>query len=90
MKLFPPLRVKDELKRRPASTAGVVAGILGRNQSYEPPAINQDESAMECNLILIPNQGIEITTEFARLHCVGYGSKNAAPVIARGERAPSL
>jgi 3-oxoacyl-[acyl-carrier-protein] synthase II len=33
----------------------------------------------------VPNQSIERDTEIALCNCIGFGSKNSALVVARGE-----
>jgi len=69
-----------------SGAAGVVATILGMRHGYLPPTINYDESDPECDLDYIPNRGICRSVEVALCNCIGFGSKNSALVIARGER----
>jgi 3-oxoacyl-[acyl-carrier-protein] synthase II len=69
-----------------SGAAGVVAALLGMNQGFLPPTINYREADPECDLNYIPNQAIERDTEVALCNCIGFGSKNSALVVARGER----
>jgi 3-oxoacyl-[acyl-carrier-protein] synthase II len=64
----------------------VVAALLGMNQGFLPPTINYGEADPECDLNYIPNQAIEREIDVALCNCIGFGSKNSALVIARGQR----
>jgi 3-oxoacyl-[acyl-carrier-protein] synthase II len=55
--------------------------------SYLPPTINYEDSDPECDLNYIPNRGIGRSVEIALCNCIGFGSKNSALVIARGDQA---
>jgi len=68
-----------------SGVAGVVAAILAMNHGFLPPTINYAEADPECDLNYIPNHSIERSTEIALCNCIGFGSKNSALVIARGE-----
>ena len=68
-----------------SGAAGVVAAILAMNHGFLPPTINYAEADPECDLHYIPNQSIERDTEIALCNCIGFGSKNSALVVARGE-----
>ena len=70
-----------------SGAAGVVAAILGMRHSYLPPTINYEDSDPECDLNYIPNRGIGRSVEIALCNCIGFGSKNSALVIARGDQA---
>lgn len=70
-----------------SGAAGVVATLLGMRYGYLPPTINYEETDPECDLDYIPNHGICRSVEVALCNCIGFGSKNSALVIARGERA---
>jgi 3-oxoacyl-[acyl-carrier-protein] synthase II len=70
-----------------SGVAGVVATILAMNHGFLPPTINYAEADPECDLNYIPNHSIERSTEIALCNCIGFGSKNSALVIARGETA---
>ena len=50
-----------------------------------PPTINQFESDPECDLNYIPNRSIAKSAEISLCNCIGFGSKNSALVIARGD-----
>jgi 3-oxoacyl-[acyl-carrier-protein] synthase II len=68
-----------------SGAAGVVAAILGMNDGHLPPTINYEEPDPECDLNYIPNRAIAQATDLSLCNCIGFGSKNSALVIARGE-----
>jgi 3-oxoacyl-[acyl-carrier-protein] synthase II len=70
-----------------SGVAGVVAAILAMNHKFLPPTINYTEADPECDLNYIPNHSIDRETELALCNCIGFGSKNSALVLARGEAA---
>jgi len=72
-----------------SGASGVVAAILGMNHGFLPPTINHEEPDAECDLNYIPNRSIAKAAEVSLCNCIGFGSKNSALVVARGERAPS-
>jgi len=65
--------------------AGVVAALLGMKHGFLPPPINYAEPDPECDLNYIPNRAIERDVEIALCNCIGFGSKNSALVIRRGD-----
>lgn len=69
-----------------SGAAGTVAAILGMNEDYLPPTINYEEPDPECDLNYIPNRGLAQATELSLCNCIGFGSKNSALVIGRGDR----
>jgi 3-oxoacyl-[acyl-carrier-protein] synthase II len=69
-----------------SGAAGIAAAILGMQYGYLPPTINYEEPDPECDLNYIPNCGIAQDAEVSLCNCIGFGSKNSALVIARGER----
>jgi 3-oxoacyl-[acyl-carrier-protein] synthase II len=68
-----------------SGVAGVTAAILAMNHGFLPPTINYAEADPECDLNYIPNHSIERKTDIALCNCIGFGSKNSALVVARGE-----
>lgn len=70
-----------------SGAAGVMAAVLGMNHGFLPPTTNYTEPDPECDLNYIPNSSIERETEIALCNCIGFGSKNSALVVARGEAA---
>ena len=70
-----------------SGVAGVMAAVLGMNHGFLPPTTNYTEPDPECDLNYIPNRSIERETEIALCNCIGFGSKNSALVVARGEAA---
>jgi 3-oxoacyl-[acyl-carrier-protein] synthase II len=67
-----------------SGAAGVVAAILGMNDSLLAPTINYEEPDPECDLNYIPNRGLAKEVEIALCNCIGFGSKNSALMVARG------
>lgn len=70
-----------------SGVAGVMAAILAMNHKFLPPTINYAEADPECDLNYIPNHSLERETEVALCNCIGFGSKNSALVVARGDMA---
>ena len=70
-----------------SGAAGVVAAILGMNHDFLPPTINYAEPDPECDLNYLPNHSVERPTAVALCNCIGFGSKNSALVVARGDAA---
>ena len=70
-----------------SGAAGVVASILAMNDGFLPPTINYTEPDPECDLNYIPNRSIDRDVELALCNCIGFGSKNSALVVARGDLA---
>jgi len=70
-----------------SGAAGLAAALLAMNQNFLPPTINYAEADPECDLNYIPNRSVERSTELALCNCIGFGSKNSALVVARGEAA---
>lgn len=69
-----------------SGAAGVVAALIGMNQGFLPPTINYTDADAECDLNYIPNRAVEREVEIALCNCIGFGSKNSALVIRRGDR----
>jgi 3-oxoacyl-[acyl-carrier-protein] synthase II len=69
-----------------SGAAGVAAAILAMNDGFLPPTINYRETDPECDLDYIPNHAIRRDVEVALCNCIGFGSKNSALVIARGDQ----
>ncbi len=67
-----------------SGAAGVSAAILAMNDGYLPPTINYEEPDPECDLDYLPNQGMAKEVEIALCNCIGFGSKNSALVVGRG------
>ncbi len=68
-----------------SGAAGVAAALLAMNHDFLPPTINYTEADPECDLNYIPNRRVERSTELALCNCIGFGSKNSALVVARGD-----
>jgi 3-oxoacyl-[acyl-carrier-protein] synthase II len=70
-----------------SGAAGAAAAILGMNQGFLPPTINYGEADPECDLDYIPNHARRAAVDLSLCNCIGFGSKNSALVIARGNGA---
>jgi len=70
-----------------SGAAGVVATLLGMNHGFLPPTISYSEPDPECDLNYILNRSIDRNVDIALCNCIGFGSKNSALVVARGERS---
>ncbi len=63
--------------------AGVAATLLAMRDDLLPPTINHDEPDPECDLDVVPNEGRPRRIDTALCNTLGFGSKNAALVVAR-------
>jgi 3-oxoacyl-[acyl-carrier-protein] synthase II len=68
-----------------SGAAGVVAAIIAMNHGFLPPTINYIEADPECDLNYIPNRSIQRRPDLSLCNCIGFGSKNSALVVARGD-----
>jgi 3-oxoacyl-[acyl-carrier-protein] synthase II len=67
-----------------SGAAGVAAAIFGMKHGQLPPTINYENSDPECDLDYIPNRSVSKPVDVSLCNCIGFGSKNSALVIARG------
>ena len=70
-----------------SGAAGVAATLLAMRHGLLPPTINLERPDPECDLNYIPNVALRREVDIALCNCIGFGSKNSALVIARGDRA---
>jgi 3-oxoacyl-[acyl-carrier-protein] synthase II len=68
-----------------SGAAGVVASICGMDGGFLPPTINLEKSDPECDLNYIPNSSVAKSVDVSLCNCIGFGSKNSALVIERGD-----
>ena len=68
-----------------SGAAGIVAALLAMNHGFLPPTINCDEPDPECDLNYLANHGVSRSVDISLCNCIGFGSKNSALVIARGD-----
>ena len=66
-----------------SGAAGVVTTLLGMRDGWFHPTLNLDHPDIECDLDYIPHQSRRIPVQLAVCNCIGFGSKNAALVLAR-------
>jgi 3-oxoacyl-[acyl-carrier-protein] synthase II len=62
--------------------AGVAASLLALRDRFVPPTINRDEPDPDCDLDVVPGTGREADLGAVLCNCIGFGSKNAAVVLA--------
>ena len=65
--------------------AGVAATVLGMRDGFLPPTINLDEPDPTCDLDYVPNVARRVDIQAALCNCIGFGSKNSALVVSRGQ-----
>jgi 3-oxoacyl-[acyl-carrier-protein] synthase II len=68
-----------------SGAAGVVTAVLGMNAGVLPPTINLTDPDPACDLDYVPNTARAASVEAALCNCLGFGSKNSALVIGRGD-----
>ena len=68
-----------------SGAAGIVTAALAMRHAFLPPTINLHDPDPECDLDFLPNAGRPAQVEAALCNCLGFGSKNSAVVIGRGE-----
>ena len=65
--------------------AGVAATVLGMRGGFLPPTINLETADPECDLDYVPNASRPADVAYALCNCIGFGSKNSALVLRRGD-----
>jgi 3-oxoacyl-[acyl-carrier-protein] synthase II len=65
--------------------AGVAATAFGMTGGFLPPTINYENPDPECDLDYVPNRARPGDVRVALCNCIGFGSKNAALVLKRGD-----
>ncbi|MGH7794948.1 MAG: beta-ketoacyl-[acyl-carrier-protein] synthase family protein [Candidatus Binatia bacterium] len=68
-----------------SGAASVVAAILAMNHGFLPPTINLSEADSECDLDYVPGRSRARATDISLCNCIGFGSKNSALVVGRGD-----
>ena len=68
-----------------SGAAGIVTAALALRDGFLPPTINQEKSDPDCDLDFIANHGRHAEVEAALCNCLGFGSKNSAMVVGRGQ-----
>ena len=65
--------------------AGVMATLFSMETGLLPPTINLTRPDPECDLDYVPDAGRKHAVEWALNNCIGFGSKNSALLLHRGE-----
>jgi 3-oxoacyl-[acyl-carrier-protein] synthase II len=68
-----------------SGAAGIVTAALALHEGFLPPTINLTDPDPACDLDFIPNTGRAASAAAALCNCLGFGSKNSAMVIGRGD-----
>jgi 3-oxoacyl-[acyl-carrier-protein] synthase II len=68
-----------------SGASGIVTTALALSNGFLPPTINLDEADPGCELDLLPRIGRPALPAAALCNCLGFGSKNSAMVIGRGD-----
>jgi 3-oxoacyl-[acyl-carrier-protein] synthase II len=68
-----------------SGAAGVVTAVLALSRNLLPPTINLDDQDPACDMDFIPHHARRTQVEAALCNCLGFGSKNSALVLGRGE-----
>src|SRR5438128_1081559 len=66
-----------------SGAAGLGAALSAMQTRIIPPTINLDDPDPDCDLDYVPNEARESDVPVALCNCIGFGSKNSAPVIRR-------
>jgi 3-oxoacyl-[acyl-carrier-protein] synthase II len=73
-----------------SGASGIVTAALALAHGYLPPTINLDEPDPDCELDLLPSVGRSAQPAAALCNCLGFGSKNSALVLGRGDSVPPV
>jgi 3-oxoacyl-[acyl-carrier-protein] synthase II len=68
-----------------SGAAGIVTAALALHDGFVPPTINLTDPDPECDLDFIPNTGRAASPIAALCNCLGFGSKNSALVLGKGD-----
>jgi len=70
-----------------SGASGIVTAALALSNGFLPPTINLDDidPDCDCELDLLPRVGRAASPAAALCNCLGFGSKNSAMVIGRGD-----
>jgi 3-oxoacyl-[acyl-carrier-protein] synthase II len=69
-----------------SGASGIVTTALAIANGYLPPTINLDDQDPDCDgLDLLPRAGRQAEPAAALCNCLGFGSKNSAIVLGRGD-----
>ena len=66
-----------------AGILSLIAVLLGMEDNFVPPTINQDDPEPECDLDYVPNAAREQTVPTAMVNAFGFGGTNVSVVIRK-------
>ncbi len=61
----------------------LIAVLLGMENNFVPPTINQDDPDPECDLDYVPNAAREQAVPTAMVNAFGFGGTNVSVVIRK-------
>ena len=68
-----------------SGAAGIVATALALSRGFLPPTANLTDPDPACDMDFIPRDGRAARRRRALCNCLGFGSKNSAIVLRRGQ-----
>ncbi len=66
-------------------SAGVMAGVFALVHQFLPPTVSFENPDPECDLNIIPNQGVARDVRHVLCNTIAFGSKNSALLLRRWE-----
>jgi len=70
-----------------AGAVELMTCVMAIRTGWIPPTMNLTEPDPECDLDYVANRARPASIANAVCNCIGFGSKNSALVVARGENA---
>ena len=68
-----------------SGSAGLGAAIVAMQSGFVPPTLNLDTPDPRCDLDYVAHRARQHEVEWALCNCLGFGSKNAALVVRKGD-----
>jgi 3-oxoacyl-[acyl-carrier-protein] synthase II len=68
-----------------SGAAGLSAVLFAMNEGLIPPTLNLEEPDRDCRLDYVPLIPRQAQVRYALANCIGFGSKNSALVLGRGQ-----
>ena len=68
-----------------SGAAGISAVLFALKEGLIPPTLNLEDADPDCDLDYVPLRPRKATLRCALVNCIGFGSKNAAVVLARAD-----
>ena len=68
-----------------SGAAGIATALCAMQTGWIAPTINLHNPDPECDLDYVPNSARRKDVEYALCNCIGFGSKNSAMLLRRGD-----